>query len=65
MAKSQFQTCFQFAGLVPYQNAEQNSLVLDIAQTVQSTLWSDISLLATNMADFWINNCALPTEGTT
>ncbi|XP_014551288.1 hypothetical protein COCVIDRAFT_42373 [Bipolaris victoriae FI3] len=29
-----------------------------IARTVEGTLWNDLPFLATDMTDFWINNCA-------
>jgi hypothetical protein len=31
---------------------------IEIARTVQGTLWNDLPFLATDMTDFWINNCA-------
>lgn len=36
---------------------------VDIARTVKGTLWNDLPFLATDMTDFWINNCA-PMSGT-
>jgi hypothetical protein len=30
---------------------------IDIARTVEGTLWNDLPFLATDMTDFWINNC--------
>ena len=31
---------------------------IDIARTVEGTLWNDLPFLVTDMTDFWINNCA-------
>jgi hypothetical protein len=31
---------------------------IDIARTVEGTLWNDLPFLATDMIDLWINNCA-------
>lgn len=31
---------------------------IDIARTVEGTLWNDLPFLVTDMIDFWINNCA-------
>lgn len=31
---------------------------IDIARTVEGTLWNDLPFLATDMTEFWINNCA-------
>ncbi|KAJ6198701.1 LOW QUALITY PROTEIN: hypothetical protein J3E72DRAFT_393565 [Bipolaris maydis] len=36
---------------------------IDIARAVDGTLWNDLPFLATDMPDFWINNCA-PMLGT-
>jgi hypothetical protein len=32
--------------------------IVDIARTVEGTLWNDLPFLATDMTDFWITNCA-------
>ncbi|KAE8355969.1 hypothetical protein BDV28DRAFT_162087 [Aspergillus coremiiformis] len=31
---------------------------IDIARTVEGTLWNDLPFLVTDMTDFWTNNCA-------
>jgi hypothetical protein len=31
---------------------------IDIARTVDGTLWNDLPFLVTDMTEFWINNCA-------
>jgi hypothetical protein len=31
---------------------------IEIARTVQGTLWNDLPFLATDMTDFWVYNCA-------
>ncbi|KJJ33286.1 hypothetical protein AFLA70_818g000290 [Aspergillus flavus AF70] len=31
---------------------------IDIARTVEGTLWNDLPFLVTDMTEFWINNCA-------
>lgn len=31
---------------------------IDIARTVEGTLWNDLPFLATDMSDYWVKNCA-------
>jgi hypothetical protein len=45
-------------GLGPLTRSVSGNYGIDIARTVQGTLWNDLPFLATDMADFWVNNCA-------
>jgi len=50
-------------GLGPLTRPVSGLYGIDIARTVEGTLWNDLPFLATDMTDFWINNCA-PLSGT-
>jgi pimeloyl-ACP methyl ester carboxylesterase len=45
-------------GLGPLTRPVSGNYGIEIARTVQGTLWNDLPFLATDMTDFWINNCA-------
>jgi hypothetical protein len=45
-------------GLGPLTRPVSGNYGIDIARTVQGTLWNDLPFLATDMTDFWIHNCA-------
>jgi hypothetical protein len=45
-------------GLGPLTRPVSGLYGIDIARTVEGTLWNDLPFLATDMTDFWINNCA-------
>jgi hypothetical protein len=45
-------------GLGPLTRPVPGLYGIDIARTVEGTLWNDLPFLATDMTDFWINNCA-------
>lgn len=45
-------------GFGPLTRPVSGNYGIDIAWTVQGTLWNDLPFLATDMTDFWINNCA-------
>lgn len=45
-------------GKGPLTRPVSGSYGIDIARTVQGTLWNDLPFLVTDMTDFWINNCA-------
>jgi hypothetical protein len=45
-------------GLGPLTRPVSGNFGIDIARTVQGTLWNDLPFLATDMTDFWIHNCA-------
>jgi hypothetical protein len=44
-------------GLGPLTRPTSGNYGIDIARTVDGTLWNDLPFLATDMTDFWINNC--------
>jgi hypothetical protein len=44
-------------GLGPLTRPVSGNHGIDIARTVEGTLWNDLPFLATDMTDFWINNC--------
>ncbi|KAI4675252.1 uncharacterized protein J4E84_010253 [Alternaria hordeiaustralica] len=46
-------------GLGPLTRPVSGNYGIDIARTVQGTLWNDLPFLATDMTDFWVTNCAL------
>jgi hypothetical protein len=45
-------------GLGPLTRPVSGLYGIDIARTVEGTLWNDLPFLVTDMTDFWINNCA-------
>ena len=45
-------------GLGPLTRPVLGNYGIEIARTVQGTLWNDLPFLATDMTDFWVNNCA-------
>lgn len=45
-------------GLGPLTRPVAGNYGLDIARTVEGTLWNDLPFLATDMAGFWIESCA-------
>ncbi|USP77942.1 cytochrome P450 [Curvularia clavata] len=45
-------------GLGPLTRPVSGNYGIDIARTVQGTLWNDLPFLATDMTDFWIKNCS-------
>lgn len=45
-------------GLGPLTRPVSGLYGIDIARTVEGTLWNDLPFLATDMTDFWITNCA-------
>ncbi|KAH8719555.1 hypothetical protein GQ44DRAFT_712237 [Phaeosphaeriaceae sp. PMI808] len=45
-------------GLGPLTRPVSGNYGIDIARTVEGTLWNDLPFLATDMTDFWIKNCA-------
>lgn len=45
-------------GLGPLTRPVSGLYGIDIARTVQGTLWNDLPFLVTDMTDFWIHNCA-------
>ncbi|KAK8851231.1 cytochrome P450 [Apiospora arundinis] len=45
-------------GLGPLTRPVSGPYGIDIARTVQGTLWNDMPFLATDMTGFWIENCA-------
>ncbi|KAH7562292.1 hypothetical protein BM1_01812 [Bipolaris maydis] len=52
---------YQLGRHTSHETTDQDRLVLDIV--LDGTLWNDLPFLATDMPDFWINNCA-PMLGT-
>jgi hypothetical protein len=45
-------------GLGPLTRPVSGLYGIDIARTVEGTLWNDLPFLATDMTDLWIDNCA-------
>ncbi|KAK8071342.1 hypothetical protein PG997_011545 [Apiospora hydei] len=45
-------------GLGPLTRPVAGNCGIDIARTVEGTLWNDLPLLATDMTGFWIESCA-------
>jgi hypothetical protein len=45
-------------GLGPLTRPVSGNYGIDIARTVEGTLWNDLPYLVTDMTEFWINNCA-------
>ncbi|KAH8688025.1 hypothetical protein GQ44DRAFT_720818 [Phaeosphaeriaceae sp. PMI808] len=45
-------------GLGPLTRPVSGNYGIDIARTVEGTLWNDLPYLVTDMAEFWIANCA-------
>jgi hypothetical protein len=45
-------------GLGPLTRPVQGNYGIDIARTVEGTLWNDLPFLVTDMTDWWINDCA-------
>jgi hypothetical protein len=45
-------------GLGPLTRPVSGNYGIEIARTVQGTLWNDLPFLATDMTDFWVYNCA-------
>jgi hypothetical protein len=45
-------------GLGPLTRPVTGPYGIEIARTVEGTLWNDLPFLVTDMTDFWINNCA-------
>jgi hypothetical protein len=45
-------------GLGPLTRPVTGNYGIDIARTVDGTLWNDLPFLATDMTEFWIDNCA-------
>jgi hypothetical protein len=45
-------------GLGPLTRPVSGLYGIDIARTVEGTLWNDLPFLATDVTEFWINNCA-------
>lgn len=46
-------------GLGPLSRPVTGLYGIDIARTVEGTLWNDLPFLATDMTGFWIDNCAM------
>jgi hypothetical protein len=45
-------------GMGPLSRPARGATGIDIARTVDGTLWNDLPFLASDMADFWVNNSA-------
>ncbi|KAH3939347.1 hypothetical protein HBI56_013340 [Parastagonospora nodorum] len=45
-------------GLGPLTRPVSGNYGIDVARTVQGTLWNDLPFLVTDMTSFWINGCA-------
>jgi hypothetical protein len=45
-------------GLGPLSRPASGNYGIDIARTVEGTLWNDVPYLVTDMAEFWIASCA-------
>jgi hypothetical protein len=46
-------------GLGPLTRPVSGNYGIDIARTVEGTLWNDLPFFVTDMTEFWITNCAL------
>ncbi|EUC39858.1 hypothetical protein COCMIDRAFT_31087 [Bipolaris oryzae ATCC 44560] len=50
-------------GLGPLTRPVSGNYSIDIARTMHGTIWNDLPFLATDMRDFWINDCAPMSSG--